>query len=93
MPTPIEIEIEGKTYKGSYETDGHLLTTRYRMQAMTDEVRSTKASSKMLNDVKCVLEHVTGEPTAASAMSSPASSPPSKLLSTPSISHYPSVWL
>ena len=41
MPTPIEIEIEGKTYKGSYETDGHLLTTRYRMQAMTDEVRST----------------------------------------------------
>jgi hypothetical protein len=41
MATPIEIEIEGKTYKGSYDTDGHLLTTRYRMQAMTDEVRTT----------------------------------------------------
>ncbi|WP_321488374.1 hypothetical protein [uncultured Hyphomonas sp.] len=40
-PTPVEIEIDGKTYKGSYSTDGHLLTTRYRMQAMTDEVRST----------------------------------------------------
>ena len=41
MPTPIEIEINGKTYKGSYSTDGHLLTTRYQSQAMTDEVRST----------------------------------------------------
>ena len=41
MPTPIEIEINGKTYKGSYSTDGHLLTTRYQSQAMTDEVRRT----------------------------------------------------
>jgi roadblock/LC7 domain-containing protein len=40
-PTPVEIEINGETYKGSYSTDGHLLTTRYRMQAMTDEVRTT----------------------------------------------------
>ena len=40
MPTPIEIRIGGKTYKGSYSTEGHLLTTRYRMQAMTDDVRS-----------------------------------------------------
>ena len=40
-PTPIEIEIDGETYKGSYTTDGHLLTTRYKAQAMTDEVRST----------------------------------------------------
>ena len=41
MPTPIEIEINGKTYKGSYSTDGNLLTTRYQSQAMTDEVRRT----------------------------------------------------
>lgn len=38
-PTPIEIEIEGQTYKGSYSVDGNLLTTRYHSQAMTDEVR------------------------------------------------------
>ena len=41
MPTPIEIEIFGKTYTGSYSVDGHLLTTRYQSQAMTDEVRTT----------------------------------------------------
>lgn len=41
MPTPIEIEINGKTYAGSYSTDGNLLTTRYQSQAMTDEVRRT----------------------------------------------------
>jgi len=40
-PTPIEIKIDGKTYKGSYSVDGHMLTTRYHSQAMTDEVRST----------------------------------------------------
>ena len=33
-PTPIEIKIDGKTYKGSYSVDGHMLTTRYHSQAM-----------------------------------------------------------
>ena len=40
-PTPLEIEIDGKTYAGSWSVDGHMLTTRYRDRAMTDEVRST----------------------------------------------------
>ena len=41
MPTPIEIDINGKTYAGSYSVDGNVLTTRYQSQAMTDEVRRT----------------------------------------------------
>ncbi|MEZ5999019.1 MAG: hypothetical protein R3B98_10030 [Hyphomonas sp.] len=40
MSTPVEIEIDGKTYTGSWSADGHLLTTRYRDRALTDEVRT-----------------------------------------------------
>ncbi|MEZ5953320.1 MAG: hypothetical protein R3C13_03345 [Hyphomonas sp.] len=40
-PTPVEIELDGKTYAGTWSADGHLLTTRYRDRALTDEVRTT----------------------------------------------------
>ena len=39
MTTPIEINMDGKTYSGTYSLNGNLLTTRYQAQAMTDVVR------------------------------------------------------
>ena len=40
-PTPIEIDIDGKTYTGVYSVDGNMLTTRYQSQAMTHEIGGT----------------------------------------------------
>jgi hypothetical protein len=69
MSTPIELDINGTIYKGSYSVDGNQLTARYRGQAMMHEVGRTApaiAARRMLQKlVRLVPEAETGKADAA----------------------------
>lgn len=69
MSSPIELDINGKIYKGSYSVDGSQLTACYRGQAMTHELGRTApaiAARRMLQKlVRLVPELDTGKARAA----------------------------